>query len=123
MVESAAAGEANGYSAPAFTQSYVRLRGQVAQLVTGTSLEEEFAGAFPEIEQVEIPKGRNDPAVLSMQKSALAPQAHRAQALIGQLGGWLTGLIDEQTLQQRIEAEAAVRIKQERRQPPGFRAQ
>jgi hypothetical protein len=121
MVESAASAvdPAQPESAHAITDSYQRLRAQVGELVGGSDLEGEFTASFPEIDVARFEPRRGS---LIAEGAAALNAAQRARVLLGQLAGWLEGLIVERTLQQRIEAEAAERVKQERKQPPGFRA-
>jgi len=122
MLESAATGPADGDGAPALTESYTRLRGLVRDYVEAHGLNiDEFDPAFPEIDLVEFPEHQH-PRDFAARTMAHTPQAKRAQALLGQLAGWVSGLIDELTLDKRLRLEAEERVKQERRQPPGFRS-
>jgi hypothetical protein len=122
MIESAATSvTADGDGAPALTESYARLRGLARDFVEAPDLNiDEFDPAFPEMDVVEFAEHEH-PRRLMARNTTYAPQAKRAQALLGQLGGWVSGLIDEITLEQRLRFEAQERVKQERRQPPGFR--
>jgi hypothetical protein len=122
MIDSAGdAVPADGASAPALTKSYARLREQIGGLVTGTPLADEFVQAFPEIEVVAAPQAHPRSAA----RAALVNEsaAREARALLGQMAGWVGGLIAEQTLERRMQLEAAERVSQERRDPPGFRAE
>lgn len=121
MIESAASSvEADGNGAPALTESYSRLRGLTRDYVEAYGLNiDEFDPAFPEVEVVEYPEHEH-PRRLAARDRTYAPRAKQAQALLGQLGGWVSGLIEELTLEQRMRLEAEERVKQERRQPPGF---
>lgn len=107
MAESAAPSvEPDGYSAPALTGSYARLRAEIARMLEGSGLEQEFANAFPEI--TVIKHARNTPRVATRDASA----AREVRILLGQLGGWLEGLIAERTLEQRLRYEAEERMRQ-----------
>ena len=48
-----------------------------------------------------------------------------SEALISlrRLEGWIQGLIDEQTLEQRMRVDAEEKAKWEAKQPPGFRGE
>lgn len=123
MTDSAATSvTADGEGAPALIESYTRLRGLTREFVGANGLNiEEFDSAFPEIDAIDLRQFEH-PRNRMHRKGMYAPQAIRAQALIGQLGGWLSGLFDEVTLERRLRLEAEERVKQERRQPPGFRS-
>jgi hypothetical protein len=96
MIESAAASvEPDGDGAAALTQSYMRLRAMLRELVEDSSATlEEFDRAFPEIEGVEI-VSHEHPRQMGMRGMRYAPHALQAKALLGQLGGWVSGLIAE----------------------------
>ena len=119
MIASAAGVDpANATSVYALAKSYGRLRAQVAATVEGSSLEQEFEGAFPSADQVgRLPQ---EPQMLRSGGITHSQVARDAQALLAQLAGWVEGLIAEQTLERRLELEATERVKQERRQSPGF---
>jgi hypothetical protein len=120
MVEAAStAVDADGAAAHALSESYMRLREQLANVLEG-DLSDEFNAVFPEIE---IPAPvQVHPGAAARAAIAQTPAARRAQVLLTQLAGWLDGLIAEQTLDQRLKLEAAERVAQERRKPPGFGA-
>jgi hypothetical protein len=104
MIESAATSvEPDGDGASALTQSYMRLRGLVSQLVEESgATHEEFNAAFPEIEEIKI-EGHQHPREMAMRPMKYAPQAREAKALLGQLAGWVSGLIDELEHEHRSE--------------------
>lgn len=113
MIESAATSvEPEGSSAPALTQAYARLRVQVRNLIgeSDPSLAE-FDGAFPEIEVVELQILR-DPADTMLHTMQHKPHATRAQVLLAQLAGWVSGLINDLTFEQRLRIDAEARAKQ-----------
>jgi hypothetical protein len=99
-----AAGAVNapdGDSAAALTQSYARLRERVRELMasSGDTLSE-FDAAFPEIEVVDL-SATAHPRQAALRSMQYAPQAKQAQVLLGQLAGWVTGLIEELEYEQR----------------------
>jgi len=100
--------------APSLTDGYLRMRSQVADLVSGTNLDEEFKELFPEIPEF---KSSGGPGVggrgLIDWHTEATTAGTNAQRLLDQLSGWIGGLIEEQTLPERIQAEAAERVKQE----------
>lgn len=102
MIESAStAVDPDGDGAAALTQSYIRLRRMVRDLVGESSATlDEFDAAFPEIDPVEI-KTHNDPRSMAMRPMKYAPHARHAKALLGQLAGWVSGLIAELEYEQR----------------------
>ena len=103
MINSAATSvEADGDGAVALTQGYARLRARVRELVeeSGATLGE-FDAAFPEIEVIELPTHEH-PRNMSMRKLKYAPHAKQDQALLGQLAGWVSGLIDELAYEQHL---------------------
>ena len=115
MIESAASTvDPAVASAPALTESYSRMRAQVFELVNGSELSNEFSAAFPKMNPVSTPSGSGHPSNMVRQIRTAEAEAQKARTLLGQLAGWLTGLIEEQTLTARIKAEAAERIKQQR---------
>jgi len=102
MIESAATSvEATGDGAAALTESYVRLRSRVRAAMEDSSGDlAEFDAAFPEIEIVDV-KDQEHPREMAMRGMKYAPHAKRAQALLGQLAGWVSGLIQELEYEQR----------------------
>lgn len=122
MIGSAAAAvPADASSARALTESYERLRRAIRELVDGEGLEEEFDQLFPEIEIADAPSAVTTRS--SLQRSVqLEGEARRATALLQQLSGWLDGMIQEQTLEQQIQANAEAYARQQNRPPTGFAA-
>ena len=112
MIESAASAVPDdGASAHALTESYARTRNEVRRLIADTQLVSEFDAAFPEIEVVEVTS--RDPWAVAQSGLVNEPAARRAKLLLGQLAGWVGGLIDEQTLDRRLQLEAQERVRQE----------
>lgn len=101
--------------APSLTQGYLRMRSQVADLIAGSELEAEFNELFPEIPEYTSQGGpiAGGRGLIDWHTKATTA-ATDAKRLLDQLGGWIAGLIEEQTLPERIQAEAAERVKQER---------
>jgi hypothetical protein len=96
MIHSAATSvEADGNGAQALTQSFARLRGMVRDVVDDSSATvEEFDTAFPVIPVVQHDSDEGMREV-AMRQSLYSPQAKEAQALLGQLAGWVDGLLEE----------------------------
>jgi hypothetical protein len=107
--------EPDGSAAPALTESYMRLREQILKMLDGGDLSAEFNESFPEIEIVGSP-GRH-PRDVALAQMAHTVDARRAQTLLAQLAGWLDGLIQAETYEQRMRIEAEEKAK---RQAPGF---
>lgn len=113
MIDSASrAVEVDGHAAPALTESYTRLRGMVRDLVAASDPSlAEFDAAFPEIQVVAIPTAQSPHSVVT-QAMRNHPHATKAQALLGQLAGWVSGVINELTFEQRLRMEAEARVRQ-----------
>ncbi len=83
MIRSAAGeGEPNGAAAPGLTQSYMRIRGEVAELVADTPLAGEFFRSFPEVEVMEVYDQPGEGKRLEIDAGHIAL---RAQGLLRQL--------------------------------------
>ena len=102
MIESTATSVApDGDGAAALTQGYARLRGMTRALVGESSATlDEFDTAFPEIEVIQIPPYEH-PRQIGMRTLKYAPHAKQARALLGELTGWVNGLIAEIEFEQR----------------------
>lgn len=111
--------EPTGHSAPALTESYMRLRGQVAELVAETDLAQEFDETFPEIDVADLPTS-SDPGDSAILNLTAKPRAQQAAALLRQLGGWIGGIVRTMTLEQQMRIEAEAKAKEAAKQPPGF---
>jgi hypothetical protein len=96
MIESTATSvEPDGNGAAALTQGYLRLRGMTRALVEESSATlDEFDTAFPDIEAIEI-EAHESPRDMGMRPMRYAPHAKQARALLGELSGWVSGLIAE----------------------------
>ena len=99
--------------APSLTNGYRRMRAQVAELVGGAELEAEFNEMFPEIPEFQGSSGPGPRGLIDWHTEATTAGTN-AKRLLEQLSGWIEGLIEEQTLAERIQAEAAERVKQEK---------
>lgn len=102
--------------ASSLTEGYRRMREQVAEMVAGAEVESEFEAMFPTLEAFIETSPTGGQGLIEWHHRATSA-ATRAQGLLNQLGGWLEGLIAEQTMPERIQAEAAERVKREQ---PGF---
>lgn len=107
-------GKVEPADAPSLTEGYQRMRAQVADLVASSQLEDEFNDLFPEIPEFSSQGGPTGGRGLIEWHNEATTAGTNAQRLLNQLGGWITGLVEEQTLPEKIQAEAAERIKQER---------
>jgi hypothetical protein len=96
MIESTATSiKPDGDGAAALTQGYARLRGMTRALVEESSATlEEFETAFPELEVIEI-AADEDIEEMALRAMRYAPHARKARALLGELSGWVSGLIAE----------------------------
>jgi hypothetical protein len=108
-------------AAHALTESYIRLRGEALRIVEEGGLpEEEFVNTFPEIELAPLPDPSTHPRQVLKQAAQNEALAKQASSLLKQMAGWFDGIFVEQTLERRLEMEAAERVKQEQKKPPGF---
>lgn len=110
-------GTADGIAAPGLTASYMRLRAEVVVLVADSPLAEEFSRTFPDVDIIEVKAG---PAAAQRLALSAAHSAQEAQGLLRQLAGWIEGLVAEQTLQERIRAEAVERVRLDTKPATGF---
>jgi len=110
--------EPDGASAFALTESYVRLRAQGMELVKGSDLETEFESMFPAIDVAEAPS--RHPRVAAQSVITGEPVPRQARTLLGQLAGWIGGIVRRMTLERQMELDAEARAKLEARKPPGF---
>jgi len=108
---SAAQVEATGASGIALVRAYTGLVAEMNSVLSaGTEgLREEFARLFTPIEE---------PPALNARWNAVA--ATEALVKLRQIGGWIQGLIDELTLEERLRLEAEARVKAENQPPTGF---
>lgn len=121
-IKAAAAIPADGAAAVGLTQSYGRLRGQVADLVSGTDLEAEFKATFPELPEVKGPVS-NDPFEVQTAIQAGKVGARTAQAMLAQLAGWIGGIVRSMTFERQMELNAEAAAKLAAKRPPGFSAE
>lgn len=98
--------------APSLTEGYRRMRAQVTDLVGDGDLRDEFEAMFPRLPEFTGAAGPGRDLIAWHTEATGA--ALEAQRLLDQLAGWIGGLIDEQTLPDRIAAEAEARVKQEK---------
>ncbi len=112
MVDTAATSvEPNAGSARALTDSYVRLREEVREMIADSELKHEFHRVFPGIAIQEAPNPSLAGGLALEDDARLNAEAQRARALLGQLAGWVQGLIDEQTLEKRLQLEAEAKAR------------
>jgi hypothetical protein len=113
MVSAATQMEANHLTAVALTRAYASLREEILLGLRGL-MREEFERLF---EPLAIPADYNpnasDPATWTQ-------LAVKALLSLRTLEGWIQGLIDQATLEQRMRIEAEEKAKWEAKRPPGF---
>jgi hypothetical protein len=121
MVTEVAQTEATYKAAGALVRAYLSLRAEVILIMAAEELSDlrgEAMRLFPEI---------GEPAPFT---SAGQPQSHEvletaateALSRLRQLGGWIQGLINELTLDQRLRLEAEAKAKLEAHPGTGFQA-
>jgi hypothetical protein len=117
-LEAVASLEPTDGAAEGLTNSYFRLRAHALAVVQSTDLPEaEFLALFPVIEIARMPSNLDEAAWQSAKLESAAKAAH---SLTRQMAGWFDGVIQEATLERRLELEAKERIAQERKPPTGF---
>jgi hypothetical protein len=100
------AGDIDAYSG-GLQDSYARLRMQARELAVAMDVSaEEFDSIFPE--QVEVA----EPNLITLAKAAAS--------LLGQLDGYLGGLVQAQAINQQITLEQIELAREAARRPPGF---
>jgi hypothetical protein len=117
MVIAAAQVEATHFAAGALARAYVGMRGELLAALQPNSLSElrdEFERLF---EPLEIPEPFNRFVGNAEQ---LAQVAVEAQLSLRRLEGWIQGLIDELTLDQKMRMEAEETAKLASKIKPGF---
>lgn|SRR5262249_41488707 len=120
MVTQAAQMEATAAAASALVNAYNRLIDEIIQIFEGDDLKalhDECRRLFPPIEE-EVPW---DAGSFGGQARA-AVLAAEAQMGLRKLQGWVQGLIDEQTLSERLRLEAEAKARLETKPPTGFGA-
>ncbi len=121
MVTRAAQTEAVRDSAAALVHAYSGLRGEMLGVLAPDELRElreEFERLFQPLEEPE-------PFNLRFGESShvrLASAAEEAQMLLRMVGGWVQGLINELTLEQKIRLEAEAKARLESKLSTGFGA-
>ena len=114
IAAAASGGKVEPADAPSLTGGYLRMRAQVAELVSGGELEAEFEAMFSEISEFEGGSGPGPRGDLIAWHTKATTAGIDAKRLLEQLSGWIEGLIEEQTLSERIQAEAAEKVKREK---------
>lgn len=119
MVTAAAQTEATNQAGAALTLAYLRLRAEMLKILEPEALAElrvECERLFPHLE---IPPPYS-PAPSATTSAKLSAAAHEAQINLRRLQGWIQGLIDELTLQERLRLEAEAKAAQASRPQSGF---
>jgi hypothetical protein len=99
--------------AVSLVDGYRRLREQVASLVADTDLRDEFEEMFPDLPEFVAQSPTGGRGLIEWHNRATT-EAKKAQRLLSQMSGWLEGVIESQTMPERIQAEAAEKAKLER---------
>jgi hypothetical protein len=119
MVNAAAQTEATRDSATALVRAYMRLREEIHVAVESdqtAELQMEFERLFPPLEE----PGSFSPALAVESHTRLAAAAEEGRIHLSQLGGWIQGLIEERTLQERMRLDAEARAREAAKPKPGF---
>jgi hypothetical protein len=119
MVMQAAQTEATYQAGGALVLAYLRLRAELLKILEPeplAELREEFARIAPHMEFAPP----FSPLLAAETSAKLADAAHQAQTNLRVLQGWVQGLIDELTLEQRLRLEAEAKAAQANRPPTGF---
>lgn len=118
MVEAAQI-EATHESVGALVKAYSSLRDEMLLLLKDAGLNdlcEEFARLFPVI----LMPAQEVIAAWPNTFLEAAARATEAQLGLRKMGGWIQGLIDEQTLEMRLRLEAEEKAKRESKPATGF---
>jgi hypothetical protein len=119
MVMEAAQVEATYQAGEALAGAYLGLREEMQRLLEDAGLANlrvEFDRLFP---TVDTPPSYS-PALPESTEAKLAAAATEALIGLAKLHGWIQGLIDEQTLDERMRMDAEEKAKLEGRPPTGF---
>ena len=119
MVMEAAQVEATYQAGEALASAYLGLREEMQRVVEDAGLANlrvEFDRLFP---TVDAPPSYS-PALPESTEAKLAAAANEAQLGLAKLHGWIQGLIDEQTLDERMRMDAEEKAKLEGRPRTGF---
>jgi hypothetical protein len=110
-----------GASAPTLTESYMRIRTAVLNVLEGDE-DEEFRRLLPEIAIVEAPSPGDHMRMVAKKTMAAEPSAREAKNLLDQMAGWLSGIVDIALLDRRIQAEAEANARTAQKPRTGFGA-
>jgi hypothetical protein len=120
MVTQAAQVEATYQAGGALVRAYLSLRAEMRRILAPDALaelREEFERLFPLLEE---PPPFSPGALPQTTAARLAEGAHEAQLGLRRLQGWIQGLIDELTLEERLRFEAEARVAQASHPQTGF---
>ena len=119
MVTRAAQVEATYQAGQALVRAYLSPRDEMLKILEPDALAElraECQRLFPDIED----PGGFSTTLPRVTSARLAAAAHEAQLKLRTLQGWIQGLIDELTFEQRLRVEAEAKAAQASRPPLGF---
>ena len=118
MVIASAQVEATHNAQLALYRAYQGLRTEMLVVLSGSEvsdLRDEFERLFPDLEEPREVVATMHHTVTRAQEGAI-----EAQAGLRKMEGWIQGLIDEQTLEQRLRMDAEEKAKFESKRPTGF---
>ena len=118
MVMEAAQIEATFHAGGALVRAYLGLRDEMLRILEPEALaelREEFERLFPVVRE---PRSISR-SMPNLTRAQQAEAASEAQLSLRKLQGWIQGLIDELTFEERLRLEAEARVAQANR-PMGF---
>jgi hypothetical protein len=120
MIDAAAGVKPTVHTAKELVDSYNHLHANVMVLASELGIGDEFRNFFAGMETP--PEFNPVLAARSATKNAAALETAGAAASVrlAELGGWIDGLVAEQTLNARIKADAEARVAAEQKPPLGF---
>jgi hypothetical protein len=119
MVTAAASTEAARDSAAALVHAYNGLQDELrASLESDETMDlaEEFDRLFPPLAE----PGEFSPVLAVESHARLAAAAEEGRTRLVQMGGWIQGLIEEITLQERMRLEAEAKAREQAKPRTGF---
>ena len=121
MVTAAALTEAAQHSAAALVRAYNGLVDELNAALAGNEaqdLRDEFRRLFPHIQD----PGVYDPIAYeaASRRAKLESAAAEARTRLSQLGGWIQGLVDELTFDQRLQLQAEADARERAKPQVGF---
>jgi hypothetical protein len=119
-VMKAAQMEATYEAGQALVHAYMGLRAEMLALLLDNQLPDLGAECERLFQPMDEPANFNPVFDPERSRWALASAAKEAQTKLGMLSGWIQGLIDELTLEEKIVAEAEAKARLAVKPPLGF---